>query len=329
MQMRACFTTDGMRMADRLPYWNEVVSNTFIPSCVRPPVADEFQASLHTEQLGGAELSVVRASPQRVSRTNVLIRGSSDECLMFGIAPRAHWKVSQHGRTTRIAPMQFVLYDSNHPFELEFDDDFDLNVLQVPHSSLAFAGNKLSDVAARSLNASSGAGKLLAALIEEVGSGYASNGVIARASMGSVAASLAVSMVAELLELPSEGTPNRDLRRLRVKSYIELNLANVQLDPHAVASANGMSVRTLHGLFSTEELGVSAYITYRRLLRCKEDLSNAALSSLSVARIAMRWGFWNGAYFSRAFKQAFGISPRSCRVGHMRGQSDAQRGPEL
>lgn len=98
MQTSSCFTTDGMAMADRLPYWNEVVSSTFIPSSVQPPRAGEFRASLHNERLGEAELTVVRASPQRVARTSALIRLSSDECLMFGFAPKARWKVSQHGR---------------------------------------------------------------------------------------------------------------------------------------------------------------------------------------------------------------------------------------
>ncbi|AIP30215.1 helix-turn-helix domain protein [Paraburkholderia xenovorans LB400] len=315
MQTSSCFTTDGMAMADRLPYWNEVVSSTFIPSSVQPPRAGEFRASLHNERLGEAELTVVRASPQRVARTSALIRLSSDECLMFGFAPKARWKVSQHGRTVQVAPMQFVLYDSNYPFELEFDEDFDLHVLQLPHASLAFAGSRLSDVAGRPFDAVSGAGKLLASLIEEVRSGHTSSGVIARTSLGSVAVHLATSMVSELLELRTDEANERELRLLRVKSYIELNLANPRLDPHAIASANGMSVRTLHGLFSAEELGVSTYVTHRRLLRCKEDLGNAMHSSLSVAGIAMRWGFWNNAYFSRAFKRMFGISPRSYRIG--------------
>jgi AraC-like DNA-binding protein len=55
----------------------------------------------------------------------------------------------------------------------------------------------------------------------------------------------------------------------------------------------------------------SAYILERRLARAAERLG--AAHEASITEIAFELGFNDSAYFARAFRQRFGVSPREWR----------------
>ena len=52
----------------------------------------------------------------------------------------------------------------------------------------------------------------------------------------------------------------------------------------------------------------------RRLAQSLKDLQDSEQAGCTITEIAFRWGFSNAAHFSHAFKQAYGLSPRECRV---------------
>jgi AraC-like DNA-binding protein len=54
--------------------------------------------------------------------------------------------------------------------------------------------------------------------------------------------------------------------------------------------------------------------TMRRwLARCRRDLADLGLRRHSITSIAYRWGYAEASSFSRAFRAAYGISPRRYR----------------
>jgi AraC-like DNA-binding protein len=57
------------------------------------------------------------------------------------------------------------------------------------------------------------------------------------------------------------------------------------------------------------EVAEEAWIRDRRLERCRRDFANPALEDWSVSAIAARWGLIDPAYFSRAFRAAYGLPP--------------------
>ncbi|MEV4179337.1 helix-turn-helix domain-containing protein [Nonomuraea sp. NPDC049709] len=58
---------------------------------------------------------------------------------------------------------------------------------------------------------------------------------------------------------------------------------------------------------------VSAWVRRRRLERCRQDLRDPAQQDRPVAAIGARWGFLSAAHFSRAFRDAYGVSPGESR----------------
>jgi len=98
----------------------------------------------------------------------------------------------------------------------------------------------------------------------------------------------------------------------RIKTHIEKNLEDPALGPKTLADQFGISVRYLHLLFAGEDQTVSRWILGRRLERCRHDLMVAGPHK-NITETAFRWGFNDGAHFSRVFKKQYSVSPREYR----------------
>ncbi|HFF4424690.1 TPA: helix-turn-helix domain-containing protein, partial [Acinetobacter baumannii] len=51
------------------------------------------------------------------------------------------------------------------------------------------------------------------------------------------------------------------------------------------------------------------------LEKVKADLLDKRNKQSSITQIALKWGFWDGAHFSKIFKKTYGISPKEFREG--------------
>ncbi|MFJ1730840.1 helix-turn-helix domain-containing protein [Streptomyces sp. NPDC088254] len=101
--------------------------------------------------------------------------------------------------------------------------------------------------------------------------------------------------------------------RRQIDAFIQRRLGDPDLTPATIAEAHHISVRYLYQIFDTHQMTVAAWIRHCRLEHCHRDLADPRLRSHSIRVIANRWGFSDAAHFSRAFRAAYGISPRDHR----------------
>ncbi|MCW2317993.1 AraC-like DNA-binding protein [Rhodoblastus acidophilus] len=104
-----------------------------------------------------------------------------------------------------------------------------------------------------------------------------------------------------------------DLSLLRIRQHIEARLDAADLSAESVAGHFGLSRASLYRLFSPLG-GVADYIRSRRLHRAFFDLAAATSRGPRVSEVARRWNLGSEANFSRAFKAAYGVSPRAARA---------------
>lgn len=123
-------------------------------------------------------------------------------------------------------------------------------------------------------------------------------------------ASIATTRAAENV---IEGSRAKNAIALRATQAIELKLSDPDLSPSSVADHLGISLRYLQKLFEDAGENANHYIRRRRLERSYQDLADPLYSGLSIAEISYRWGFNDSAYFSRAFKDRYGMSPSQHR----------------
>jgi AraC-like DNA-binding protein len=75
-------------------------------------------------------------------------------------------------------------------------------------------------------------------------------------------------------------------------------------------------VRYLHRILQRESIRFSAWVRRSRLEGTRRDRIN---HNTPVAAAARRWGFTDAAHFSKAFRSAYGTSPRERRTAHREG----------
>jgi AraC-like DNA-binding protein len=120
-------------------------------------------------------------------------------------------------------------------------------------------------------------------------------------------------VVAYLEEPKAAGEAQRRLSP--VKTYIEDNLGNSELDVGAVAGVIEVTPRYVQKLFQQEGTTFSRYLLERRLLTAKKRLTNRH-DSRAISTIAYEVGFGDLSYFNRTFRKRFGMPPsqiRNCR----------------
>lgn len=97
----------------------------------------------------------------------------------------------------------------------------------------------------------------------------------------------------------------------RLIGFLKTNYSDPRLQITGIAAENNMTLKTLERLFR-KHTGVSpaAYLAGLRLAHAAELLKKP---ECSVTETALRCGFSNLAYFSRVFRQKYGLSPREYR----------------
>lgn len=99
----------------------------------------------------------------------------------------------------------------------------------------------------------------------------------------------------------------------RVKTYLDHQLKNSNINPSIIANDVGLSPRYINTLFKKEETSLMRYILHRRLEKCRNDLLDPIHLGDRISDIAFRWGFNDLSHFSRVFKQRYHHSPKDYR----------------
>ena len=105
----------------------------------------------------------------------------------------------------------------------------------------------------------------------------------------------------------------------QVRRSIDQHLGDSSLDAAYLIQKHGISRSALYRLFEPMG-GVRAYIRQTRLQRICRDLIHPDHQHERISTIAYRWGYDSETDFSRAFKQAFGVTARDMRAAHRLGE---------
>ncbi|KEZ04790.1 hypothetical protein GQ57_15805 [Burkholderia sp. MSh2] len=95
----------------------------------------------------------------------------------------------------------------------------------------------------------------------------------------------------------------------RARQFIETNLMRSDLSPDVISAALGVSRARLYKLFAGHG-GIMRHVQQQRLERAYDVLSDPDMPRERIADVALRHGFNDEKYFSRAFRVRFGCMPR-------------------
>jgi AraC-like DNA-binding protein len=249
-----------------------------------------------------------RASPQILSRSARAIRSDQVDHYIIRVQKAGNWTGDFGGHVVAADPGSVMVLDmarASHARTTAIEnvnlllprdtlDDlltpFDMHGLVLQGSMAALLRSHLSELAAN---------------LSHIRISDAQR--IAGATLNLVAACLAPSRDAGMrAAAPLEAALIAEIRR-----YINRHLHSPALSPQSICEALGLSRSRLYAI--CEPLGgVAAFIQMRRLRRIHAILTDRR-DRRRIAEIAYQHGFVNEAHFSRAFRRAFGYSPREAR----------------
>ncbi len=136
--------------------------------------------------------------------------------------------------------------------------------------------------------------------------------------LGTVVLDLLSAWFAHVLETEAALPPEtrQQVMARRVQVFIRQHLHDPDLTPPVIAAAHHISVSYLHRIFQQQTQGetVAAWIRRLRLEGAHRDLADPSLRSTPIHVLATRWGLPRASDFTRAFRAAYGLSPKEYRL---------------
>jgi AraC-like DNA-binding protein len=99
----------------------------------------------------------------------------------------------------------------------------------------------------------------------------------------------------------------------RICNYIKMNIYDMYLSVENMARDMQVGVRSIQRAFAAKGTTFGAYLRGERLREAARLLALPESRHLSLTELAHRLAFYDLAHFSRAFKYAFGCSPKEFR----------------
>ncbi|TYB64445.1 helix-turn-helix domain-containing protein [Nonomuraea sp. PA05] len=293
-------------------------SHEIAPIALSTEHADDFRGQARSVDLTVARVAEYATSPLRGRRTPALIRRHDPDGYWLFLVHNSPVRLEQGHHDSVLEAGDIALFGTSHPFATEFVDAGELTRLTlmfIPKRALPLPHDKVDRLLARKLPARSGTGAILTRYLTGVREQAADCDPADLPRLGTIALDLAAAFLAGHLD-PGRQLPGDSHHRVlaaRIDAYIDHHLGDPGLGPAVIAEHHHISVRTLHVLFQQRPETVSATIRRRRLERSRADLADPRLKDRPIGEIALRWGFKTTADFSRAFRGAYGMSPREHR----------------
>ncbi|MFJ9443176.1 helix-turn-helix domain-containing protein [Kitasatospora sp. NPDC101235] len=235
-----------------------------------------------------------------------------EDCLYVALhVDGAAW-VRRHGVSTVLEPGDLLIGADRHPSGLLRDAECRMVEFRVPCFYLG--GVRQGDVRRTGglvARGSEGVGSLASQFLRTLAAQARAHRARPGNHLARSVSDIVAILVSELLERegPERAGGSAELLA-RIRAHIEENLADPDLAPEAIARSQHISVRYLHKLFQQDGTTVGQWVRQRRLDACRRELERPSRRQTSVSAVAHRWGFVSHSHFSRAFRGAYGVSPR-------------------
>jgi AraC family transcriptional activator of tynA and feaB len=293
--------------------WREVLARTYtFGFAVRavPASGEAFSASTSRWQLGS--LALVHTVHDRGDGLRGPAEIGASEPDLLGLLYMRHGTIGLdfEGHPVVLRPGELVMWDTARRGGFTTYGRVDNQTLVVPRERLAMAAPGYEAMYGQPFRSGHPAAKLMGSFLGSVMPVLSTLDVAARTAVADAALDIARAVVATRED--PQPRQQSAARLTAVRLYIDANLGNPSLSPATIAKANAISIRTLHRMFESTEDSVAAVIRERRLSRCRADLLLGTTDS--VTAIAFRWGFRNISFFSRVFRERYGVSARELQM---------------
>ncbi|NVN00507.1 AraC family transcriptional regulator [Arthrobacter sp. SDTb3-6] len=297
------FSTDGIPSVNRVHLWEHHNAKALIALDIRTMDEQPLQAAEINLHFPSLKFASVRGSAQVVERNEAFIRRhpTNSVAVFFAIEGEAFFYYQ--GGFESLRPGQAVIYDVDRPFMRGFSRGLREMVLTIPHEDYLeiTGGRPLTRPIIFDFREEQIANRRAFALARLV------SDALSRPGDAESTEAAAFELLSAILAGDRSGTGACHLTAAR--SYITEHLGDTELSVAKVAFAVGISERHLARLFNETGTSASAYIFELRLQLARRLLTDQREARSSIATLAGRCGFASQAYFARAYKARYAVTP--------------------
>lgn len=275
------------------------------------PTETGFLTSCAVRAVGDVGVAWLDSGAQRVERSERHV-GRGQSGLYFLNLPLAGKGVAvQDGRLSVTGAGDFVLVHGDRPFTLDFDSRFEQVSLAIPRELLDPLLAEPNQSNCVVVKGDSGAGAIASATIQSLAAQRSPLNARETQGITTHVVGLIALALTETVHRPS--TPLRVQRFQCVLDEVERRLCDPDLTPTDVAKELSISLSYLTKLFAEHGTSFGRAVLARRLERANTLLAMGE-SAGTVTHVAMACGFHDSAYFSRAYRARFGLTPSERRA---------------
>jgi len=315
---RAHFSTESYAHDQRGPAWQARLLDARLHFRSPAPRQPLHGTLLSHRTPAGIEVSVIAATPQIVSARAGGERGYLLIMLLDGQAELTGSVIDEPLATGEIAcipAMESVDFVARTPFRIV--------TLHIRHALIAprLASAPLAGTCKLPPSVGGLFGSLLRTIADQLDAMAEPDAQALEPVEGVLLELLASALVAAKPHATSGLSSSRSAMFARICHRVQARLAEPELSLSAIANDEHISDRYLRKLFEDSGQSFSTYLRNSRLERCHADLANPVYDQLSVSDICYRWGFNDPSYFSQAFRERFGVSPKAFREQSLKART--------
>ncbi|MCF3142714.1 AraC family transcriptional regulator [Streptomyces platensis] len=308
------FNSREVPRPDRFDVWREHLAKTICPMDTSSEHSADFHGELRRLQLGPVSIVPTKVQPVTGLRTAKLIRQSDPECYTLALLLRGTLGIRHAGHEAVHGAQQMYVVDTSRRWETEAGAVESVG-FSIPKVLLPLPPNLIDRILAHPLPGRDGIGGLLAQFLTRLTTDTTPYRPADAARLGTVALDLLTATLAHHLEADDRVKPetHQHALTLRIRDFIHRHLADPDLRPRSIAAAHHISTSYLHRLFQHEESTVAAFIRRQRLERARRELTDPTTRATPIHAVAARCGFPRASDFTRAFRNAYGLTPTDYR----------------
>lgn len=316
------FRSEDVPAEDRFDYWRELVGRTRSSDIISAHTAD-FRAEFRLMELGPVTVWPTSFMPTRFRRSRRMVRQSDPELYHLSLLLDGGLALDHAGRTCIYGPRSLHLAESSQPYDLRPLGEAAEPVVKgigvdFPKALLPLPPHRVRELLGRGLPGQDGLGALLTDFLVNLDRQADFLQPSDAPRLGTVVLDLLSAWFAHVLETEAALPPEtrQQVMARSVQVFIRQHLHDPDLTPPVIAAAHHISVSYLHRIFQQQTQGetVAAWIRRLRLEGAHRDLADPSLRSTPIHVLATRWGMPRASDFTRAFRAAYGLSPKEYRL---------------
>lgn len=302
------FHTGDVAPPDRARYWNEIADRVFTGTFVNVPGQD-FSGRMLAWRVGQLDMIRTDSTHSAVGRTPL---PQNEERLILHLQCRGSSEHNQKQAECALEPGDFVLASPHEPYSIKLTGH-EMLVVEFPREPLAERFPGIDDALMQRMCGATPGGRVFHDFLLSLWQHGERAGEDPEweCGMNAVFYDLA-AMAMRGAQRPLSVQPEIDLRK-KVTAMVAAHLEDPSLRTASIAETCRISMRTVQNVFAAMGTTPTAYILEQRLRRAADRL--VARPDASITEIAFELGFNDSAYFTRCFRQQFGVAPRDWRMG--------------